>query len=64
MRIKIFFIFICGLLLSACGQTGPLYLPTPETNQVHQVDKTKKTRQPSPTPVAAEPYFVGGQEDS
>jgi predicted small lipoprotein YifL len=37
-------------LLSACGQTGPLYLP-----ENAPVKATPESKQPLPEPVAAEP---------
>lgn len=41
-----------ALLLSACGQRGPLYLPPPDT------PKTQKTP-PAPTPPADAPTAPG-----
>jgi len=39
-------LLICTLLLSGCGQTGPLYLPEPE----HEQPQEPRDTEPYPVP--------------
>jgi predicted small lipoprotein YifL len=44
------------LLLSGCGQTGPLYLPPPESAPAKPATSTPQATEPTPVaPAPAEP---------
>ena len=46
---KIIFIFFCLTLISACGQTGPLYLPDKSDGSKTDVTTTQNSGQESVT---------------
>ncbi len=38
----VLFLFLCTMIVSACGQHGPLYAPTEETTEEQTEDEEEK----------------------